>query len=264
MKNSKSIVFKRQQAILKELREKREVDVDSLSKLLEVSPATVRRDLQMFEQQKLVTRFHGGARLLTQAFLQEDPSLAPVSQSDQAQKEVIAQYAANLVEDGDTIFLNSSTTTLLMLNYIKNKRVVVVTNNGNASLHPKDSRVELILTGGELYDRKRSMVGEFALSTLSKIIADKAFIGVGGISVAGGLTTSVLPETAVNSMMISRCKGPCYVLTANPKIGRQHNFLSAPIDQVDTLITGKGGDEAELKRLREFGIEVIELDAAVK
>lgn len=261
MKNSKSVVFKRQQAILKELKEKNVIDVDEVAALLKVSPTTIRRDLQMFEKQHLIARFHGGARLLTDTFSEEDPSLVPISPSSQSQKRAIARYAATLIEEGDTIFINSSSTTLLLLDYIKDKRVVVVTNNGNAVGHPKGPKTELILTGGELYDRKQSMVGEFALHTLSKITADKAFIGVGGISVDGGLTTSVLQETAVNELMMRRCQGKCYVLTATPKIGRQHNFLSGSINRVSTLITGKGGDAAEIKDLRAHGIEVIELDA---
>ena len=260
MKNSKSVVFKRQQELLKELKEKGVIDVDTVAQDLNVSPTTVRRDLQMFEKQHLITRFHGGARLLTDTFSEEDPSLVPISRSDQSQKRAIARYAATLIEDGDTIFINSSSTTLLLLDYIRGKRVVVVTNNGNAVGHPKDPKVELILTGGELYDRKQSMVGEFALHTLSKITADKAFIGVGGISVDGGLTTSVLQETAVNELMMRRCKGNCYVLTATPKIGRQHNFLSGTIDHVAAIITGRGADHEELSRLQAREIKVIELD----
>ena len=103
------------------------------------------------------------------------------------------------------------------------------------------------------------MVGEFALHTLSKITANKAFIGVGGISVKGGITTSVLQETAVNELMIRRCQGPCYVLTATPKIGREHNFLSGSIDSIDTIITGTGADSDALRELREHQVKIIEL-----
>lgn len=146
-----------------------------------------------------------------------------------------------------------------MLDYIKGKRVTIVTNNGNAVDHPRDVQVDLILTGGEVYSRKQSMVGEFALHTLSKITANKAFIGVGGISVKGGITTSVLQETAVNELMIRRCQGPCYVLTATPKIGREHNFLSGSIDSIDTIITGTGADSDALRELREHQVKIIEL-----
>lgn len=259
MKNSKSVVFKRQQAILKLLKEHKTIDVEDISEELHVSSTTIRRDLKMFEKQHLISRFHGGAQLLEGTLREEDPSLEPMTPKNISQKRAIAKYAATLIEDGDTIFMNSSSTTLLLLDYIKGKRVTIVTNNGNAVDRPRDPQVELILTGGEVYNRKQSMIGEFALHTLSKITADKAFIGVGGISVEGGITTSVLQETAVNELMIRRCQGPCFVLTATPKIGREHNFLSGSIDAIDTIITGTGADTDALRKLREHNVSIIEL-----
>lgn len=261
MKNSKSVVFRRQQALLRLLKENRTIDVDTAAAQLDVSATTIRRDLVMFEQQHLVKRFHGGAELIEGTLKEEDtPTADPKSRVDAEQKQVIAQYAASLVEDGDTIFMNSSSTTLMMLDYIKDKRVIVVTNNSNAIYYPHDPQVTIILTGGEIYQRRKSLVGEFALQTLTKINADKAFIGVGGISVASGITTSVLPETAINEMMMRRCQGSCYVLAARQKIGREHNFLSGTIDKVDTLITCPGANADEIKNLRANGVEVIEVN----
>lgn len=259
MKNSKSVVFKRQQAVLKLLKEYRSMDVETIAEKLSVSPTTIRRDLQMFEKQHLINRYHGGAQLLEGTLKEEDPSLEPPTPRNISQKHAIAKYAATLIEDGDTIFMNSSSTTLLMLDYIKGKRVTIVTNNGNAVDHPRDVQVDLILTGGEVYSRKQSMVGEFALHTLSKITANKAFIGVGGISVNGGITTSVLPETAVNETMMRRSSDHCYVLAARDKIGKEHNFLSGTIDKVNTLITCSGADANEINNLRSHGVEVAEV-----
>lgn len=268
MKNSKSIVFKRQQAILKALKEQKTVDVDTLASQLQVSATTIRRDLQLFEDQKLIRRFHGGAQLNEETIKEEDTESqvpgGPAMMIDTEEKKAIAQYAASLVNDGDTIFINSSSTTLMMLDYIKDKRVIVVTNNANIVGYPKDPKVEVILTGGELYQRKLSMVGEFALHTLTKITANKAFIGVGGISVSGGITTSVLPETAINELMMKRSQGTCYVLAATKKIGKEHNFLSGSINHVGTLITCKGSDQEELNKLKKTGMKVIELDYSKK
>ena len=260
MKNSKGVVFKRQQALLKALKEHKTVHVDTLAEQLNVSPTTIRRDFQLFEQKHILKRFHGGAQLLD-GMLKEDPAPESLSAKKVSQKHAIARYAASLVENGDTIFMNSSSTTLLMLHYLKNKRVIVVTNNGNAISQEKYPQVELLLTGGEIYERKRSMVGEFALHSLAKITADKAFIGVGGISIKGGITTSVLQETAINELMLKRCQGACYVLADSSKIGREHNFLSGSIDKISTILTGRDGDQEEIGRLRSRGIDVVELEA---
>lgn len=262
MKNSKVIVFKRQQAILDILQQKKKIDVDTVAAQLNVSATTIRRDLMMFEKQRLVKRFHGGAELIEGTLKEEDlpPVVMTKANVDKEQKEAIARYAADLIEDGDTIFMNSSSTTLRVIDFLKNKHVIVVTNNSAMIGYPHDPLVTVILTGGEIYQRRQSLIGEFALNTLTKINADKAFLGVGGISVASGLTTSVLPETAINDLMIRRCRGACYILAANTKIGKAHNFLSAPIDNIDTLITCKGGDETELKNLREHQVKIIQLD----
>lgn len=261
MKNSKSIILKRQQALLSVLKEKKTIDVDDIAKKLAVSPTTIRRDLAMFEEQRIVARFHGGAKLIKDTVLLDEDmsSLSAMPLADSSQKHAIAAYAATLVDDGDTIFMNSSSTTLLLLNYIKDKRIIIVTSCGDCVNYPHDDKVTIILTGGELHKR-HSLVGDFALGTLSKITADKTFIGVGGISVKGGLTTSVLAETAVNEMMLRRCQGPRYVLTATPKIGREHNFLSATVDRIDCLITCKGGKQEEIDNLKNNGVDVIELD----
>lgn len=263
MKNSKSVVFRRQQELLKLLKEAKTIDVDTASQKLNVSPTTIRRDLVMFEKQHLVERFHGGAQLLAGTLHDEDMSSNDRAYVDREEKEAIASYAANLIEDGDTIFVNSSSTALLMLDYLQDKQVIMVTNNANVLGYPHDPKVTIIMTGGEIYQRRRTLIGEFALNTLTKINADKAFLGIGGISVKGGLTTSVLPETAINEMMMRRCQGSVYILAPHQKIGKEHNFLSGTIDNISTLITCKGGDQQELQRLREKQIEVVELDAAL-
>ena len=193
MKNSKSVVFKRQQALLKLLKERKTIDVDTASQKLAVSPTTIRRDLDMFEQQHLVERFHGGAKLLEGTLHEEDTTSKDRAFVDREQKEAIARYAAELISDGDTIFMNSSSTALLMLDYLKGKHVIIVTNNAGVIGYPHDPLVTILLTGGEIYQRRKTLIGEFALQTLTKINANKVFLGVGGISVEGGLTTSVLP-----------------------------------------------------------------------
>lgn len=259
MKNSKGIVFKRQQYILKCLKESHRVQVDDLAEKMKVSPTTIRRDLQIFEQQNIVKRFHGGAQLVEEN-LKEDPAPDTLSPKNILQKHAIAKYAASLIDDGDTIFINSSSTALLILKYLINKHVIVITNNGKAINVEKDPRVEIVLTGGEIYERKQSMVGEFAMHTLTKITANKTFIGVGGISARGGITTSVLQETPINEMMLKRCIGPCFVLASSSKIGKQHNFLSGSLDKVSTIITNKDADAAEIALLRSKGIEIIDLD----
>lgn len=257
MKNSKGVVYKRQQYILSRLKEKRTIRVEDLAQDLQVSNVTIRRDLQEFEAQGLVTRFHGGASLKDGA-LKDDPSLVEEGvPAHLSEKVAIAKYAASLVEEGDTIFMNSSSTCLMMMEFMKEKHVIVVTNNGNAIMVPRGPRVELILTGGEVYERKISMVGELAAKTLSRMTANKCFIGVGGIGAQYGLTTSTLQETAINELMIKRCSGSCYVLADSSKVGRENNFFTAPIDWISALITDSNASSAEIEQIRKLDVDVI-------
>jgi len=256
MKNSMSNVYKRQQVILQRLYDQQSVSTDQLAAELQVSSLTIRRDLQSFADKGLVKYVRGGANLITGA-LKDDPSSLESSAIQQASKEAIAQLAASLVNDGETIFINSSSTAILMLKYIQNKHVVVVTNNGKASSLAIDPKIELLYTGGVVHANKKSMVGEVAIHNLSRITASKAFLGVSGISARGGITTSVLQEVAVNDMMIRRANQQCYILADGSKVGKQNNFVIGPVRLVKTIITDKTADPDALYQLSELGIQTM-------
>lgn len=256
---SKGIVYKRRQAILKYLKNNHTAKTEELSELLLVSPTTIRRDFQALEKEGIVERFYGGAKLVEGALF-DDPSLLNISEEKLLKREKIAEKAASYIEDGDTIFINSSSTALLVLKYLEDKRVVVVTNNGKALQMDLPPSIELVLTGGEVYSRKQSMVGDFALQLISKITATKSMIGVSGITADYGISTSVLQETIINKKMLTNCSGPTFVLTDSSKIGRHHNFSSGEIDLVSYLITDTDADPEELKRLKEKGVETILVD----
>lgn len=261
MKNSSGLVSKRQQLILQYLKENGTVKVDDLSKKLGVSPITIRRDLQLFEDNGIVEKFYGGATLVERA-LDDDPSFSASSEEYVSQKHAIAKRAADLVEDGDIIFINSSSTALLILEYLEDKQVTVVTNNGKALQISSSPNIDLVLTGGEVNRRKLCMVGDYATHLLSKISADKCFLGVSGVSAALGISTSVLQETTINSMMLKKCNGPTIILADSSKVGKNHNFLIGEINRISYLITDSNADPEELELIRTKGIEVLTVNAS--
>ena len=256
MKNKKGVIYKRKQEILRELHENKKVLVDDLAKALHVSPITIRRDLDEFQAEGIVERFYGGASLVEGA-LAEDPSEQDSSDQNQSCKESIAREAAALVTEGDTIFLNSSSTALLLLKYLKGKRVTVITNNGNALHMETDPLIELVLTGGEVNQYKKSMVGDFALQMLRKLRADKCFIGVSGINELGEITTAVLQETMINSLMIEQIKGMRVILADHTKIGSQNNFVIASLNQITHLITDEKADPRILSALKRQNVSIL-------
>lgn len=258
MKNSKANVIKRQQSILQLLRENGTITTEAMARTLMVSPLTIRRDLRMFETQGIIKCMRGGANLISGS-LQDDPGQQPASEGLTQSKELIAQRAASYVDDGDMIFINSSSTAILMLKYIVDKHVIVITNNYQALGLPLDPRIELILTGGQIHQNKMSMVGEMALSNLAKVSVSKVFLGVSGISARDGITTCVLQETPINEMMIRRPGSFHAVLADGSKVGSRNNFKCGPIQSISMLITDDTADPGEIYQLREQGVEIVQV-----
>ena len=256
MKNAKGFVFKRQQAILKYLKEHKSAQTEDLAKLLNTSNITIRRDFQNLENEGVIKRRYGGAVLIEGA-LNEDPYFNEEDDERHKIKEAIAKKAAEFIEDGDSIFINSSSTAIKVLEYIKDKRVVVITNNGKILGMNLSPNIEVILTGGEVYGRKQSMVGDIATQILSKITATKCFLGVSGITANSGISTSVLQETTVNMKMLENCNGPTFILADSSKIGRHHNFSSGDVDKVNFVITDSNADSSEIQKLKDKGVDLL-------
>jgi DeoR/GlpR family transcriptional regulator of sugar metabolism len=260
MKKTHGIVSKRRKHILDYLATNETINTNELSEKLAISPLTLRRDLQALDDEGLIIRYYGGAKLVTNIDNKTNPKKTQLDSESNETKHLIAKYAADLIDDGDTIFINSSSTALLILEYLGNKRVYVVTNNGKALQSVIGPNIELVLTGGQVYERKQSLVGEFATYILSKITADKCFLGVSGIACDSGISTSVLQETLINHEMINRCSGPVYVLANSSKVGRHHNFSSGDISEISHLITDSNIKETDISEFNQKGITVIPLD----
>lgn len=261
MKKNLGIVSKRRERILDYLASNETINTNELAEKLNISPLTLRRDLQALDDEGLIVRYYGGAKLATN--FDNDGDLSSDKDTSDSEfikrKHSIAKYAAELINDGDTIFINSSSTALLILEYLGDKRVYVVTNNGKALQSTIGPNIELVLTGGQVYERKQSLIGEFATYILSKITADKCFLGVSGIACDSGISTSVLQETLVNHEMINRCSGPVYILADSTKVGRHHNFSSGEISEVSHLITDSNIKDSDLEEFNEKGITVIKV-----
>lgn len=260
MKNSKSILEIRRNKIFKQLQEAGTVKVDDLVEELKVSALTIRRDLDYLAAKNLAERFYGGASLSTKILNTSSLILNKDNQNYALHKHAIAKKAAEFVEDGDTLFINTSSTALLLIKYIRNKHVNIITNNGKAIFMDHDPNVLIVLSGGELRIPKESMTGEFAINNLSKVTATKSFIGVSGITPETGITTAILPEVAINEIMISRVTGPTFIMADSSKIGKESTFVSGKIDQLNYLITDTDADPQAVTRLKGKGLRVIQVE----
>ncbi len=253
MKSSAEVVNKRRDEIIQHLEADSSIKNDTLAKLLNTSTLTIRRDLQYLEDKGIVLRHYGGATVIKKS---EDIKKEVFVNRKMERRHKIAKFAASLIEDGDIIFINSSSTALSILNYVKTQHVIVITNNGKILGMQLPPNIEVVLTGGEVYGRKQSMIGEYALNVLAHVSASKSFLGVSGIDGEKGLSTFVMQETVINKEMIRRTIGSTYIVADSTKIGVNNNFSSGGIEQVSCLITDNGVKEEDIKGFQYAGINV--------
>jgi DeoR family fructose operon transcriptional repressor len=225
-----------------------------LCNLLETSEATVRRDLEWLEADGFLERTHGGATLNQRMIF--EPEYLLRAQKNPEEKRNIGLLVASLIEDGDIVFINSGTTTTQVIHNIRGDAgISVFTNNLNAVLEVGESGFHHYLIGGEYQPRSKSLVGRFAIENLRQVYANKAIIGVDGISLKHGCTVPTNLEAEVVRQMIERTKGQIIIVADHSKWGVVSNFQVASIDEVDTLITDEGIDPSAIESLAEHSVE---------
>ncbi len=254
MKVNYEIVQHRRDELMVLVQKLGKVDVKTLSHEFNTSEITIRRDLQYWEDRGAIIRYHGGAKLVQNMVNHNNTNF-----TNDRYKHAIAKYAAQFVNEGDTIFINTSSTALLVIRYIVNKRVTVVTNNAKALLIKHDPLVSIFLTGGELRFPKEAMIGKFCLHNLNRVTANKCFIGCSGISLENGITTAIQNEVLINETMIERTNGPVFVLADYTKIGIKHSFTSGKISRVNYLITDINALDDEVEEISKLGVKVVKL-----
>lgn len=245
MKNSIEQINHRRDQIFNTILLKGEVTVEELSQSLNVSEVTIRRDLLFFEERKYIERYYGGARLLNKDH-EQNPSIKMSST-----KHAIARATAQLIDSGDTIFINTSSTALLVLRYLDQKYVTVITNNAKAVTCKLSPNVTIILTGGELRYPKESMVGDFAIQAIKNVSVSKSILGCSGFSLENGMTTSIHSEVLINRLMIENCKGSRVLCVDHSKLDQSANFVSGDVSDFDVVVTDRDANPDFLSVLRD-------------
>jgi len=253
-----TIPASRQQSILCQVRNDGSVNVNTLAEQFGVSELTIRRDLDQLAKKGLVERTHGGATVRRNLPIEPD-YLQKASEQPQ-EKAAIAEKMASLVESGDTLYINSGSTTFEVIRALaaSEKEITIVTNNIDAVYVCKESKhIRLILAGGVYRNRSHSVSGSLSALLINEIHANKAIIGVDGFSAATGLTTPILEEAETTRAMIEHTVGTVFVVAASNKIGVVSNFKTVSLDQVDVLVTDeKGGDMVNQMEIPE-GLKIV-------
>ena len=225
-----------------------------LCNMLDASEATVRRDLEWLEQDGILERTHGGA-ILSQRMITE-PEYRQRAQHHPEEKRRIGALAASLIEVGDIVFINSGTTTTQVIQQVRNDaEISVFTNNVNAALEMGEPGFNHYLIGGEFQHRSKSLAGRFAMENLKQVYANKAILGVDGISLKHGCTVPTNGEAEVVRQMIERTMGQIIVVADHSKWGVVSNFQIATIDEIDILVTDEALDRSALDSLSSHSVD---------
>ena len=240
-------------AILDHLDTAGSVSVLELAEMFGVSLATVRRDLQLLEEQKLLDRTHGGAVAVDVAH--ELPLRYRAGRS--AQKREIARVAVSRVPMGAVVGLTGgSTTTEVARQLAVRESLSVVTNALNIAaelaLRPK---FKVVVPGGVARPQSYELVGLWSEQALRVLNVGVAIVGVDGVDPEGGLTTHDEVEAHTNAALISRARR-VIVVADGSKLGRVHLARIAGLDEVDEIITDAQADRSEVERLRAAGAAV--------
>lgn len=248
-------ISKRHDRILQLLREQGHVSVSSLSDRLEVSEVTIRKDLQALEDRHLLHRTHGGAHLRSLHVL--DRPLQEKAALQAEEKRRIGEAAARHVTDQDAILIGPGTTTVQLAHHLQPPPgLTIVTNALNVALEMGHLEgVEVLVLGGMLRHSTLSIVGPQAEEMLRDLACDHLFLGVGGIDLDYGLTTSNALEAALSQAMIHATRHVTVLADAS-KFGRRGFRRICGIDDVDGVITDSAVDAAVVDRLEEMGITV--------
>jgi len=227
-----------------------------LSKLLNTSEATIRRDLEKLEGTGFLERTHGGAVLTHRLSLEPEYQKRLLDSPDS--KRLIGRLAATLIEDGDVVFLNGGTTTTEIIRNIRsNADITIITNNVFAALEIDYAGFELILLGGIYQSVSLSVGGYFSIDNLKQVYADKTFIGVDGISLKYGCTFPTSDEATVVRTMMDRTRGPVYVVADHSKWGTVSNYVVAEIEKIHCLITDEHFDMSTRESLSAQSVQVL-------
>lgn len=214
------------------------VRVADLCKAMDVSELTIRRDLDALEQEQLLERTHGGA-ILSQR-LRIEPLYTAKHQTFPEEKQRIGAAAATLVEDGETVFINSGSTTINIFPHLIGRKVRVITSNAGAVTTCQGTDIDLTLIGGSYRAQSHSLVGPLARASLRHLYASKCFIGVDGISRKYGLTTPNAEEAEIARMMIRRTHGQVVVVADHSKLGCVADCVVTSLQYVDVLVVDAG------------------------
>jgi DeoR family fructose operon transcriptional repressor len=245
----------RKQLIVELVNKNHKTTVAKLCSAFSVSPATIRNDLRELEDRGCLKRTHGGAISNRKANYEPDSYQKEVEYIKE--KKMIARLAVQCINEGDTIALDTGTTTFELAKLLVDfQKLTVVTNDLQIAAYlERNSDSNIIIAGGAVRRNFHCTTGKKAIDTIRDLNVDKTFLAVNGLSIKKGLSTPNIDMAGVKSLLISLADE--VILLADSSKMDQSTFVRfAKIEQVDLLITDAGVSGEYIEKLKIQGLEV--------
>jgi len=227
--------------------------VSELAERFDVSPATVRRDLETLEERGTLERVHGGAVATPEKELEQDSSKAGAPYAARIGRAVV-----DMIEEGETVFLGPGSLSLEVARSLADHSSITVITNGLEVAYwlAVHTSHRLIITGGQTERPDLGLVGQLARDALSSLRADRVIVELGGVSAVEGLTEDSLPQAEIARMLMEA--GTTIVAVVPPeRVGRVAAAPVAPVTSADVVVTGREAPSAYLWDLSEVGVEIV-------
>lgn len=244
----------RKQLILQTVDKRGSVDVRELAEILNTSEMTVRRDLVQLAASGLLYRTRGGAMKVSLAT--DQFRFANKTAVNAERKDYICQLAAQEIQEGDVLFMDCGSTVFRLCQFIRNKRITVITNSLPVVAELMSSDVTVNLVGGEVDKERQAVHGLMAEEHIARYRANRAFIGVDGISLQYGLSANSEKE-ASTAVAMARQTEKVYLLCDSSKLETNKYLYFAPLSLFDVLITDKEAKPDVVAAYQQAGITLI-------
>lgn len=255
----------RQQLLLDVLQDQQFASVKDLTRQLNSSDATIRRDITKLAQQGKLRKIRGGAQIL-ESLVSSDRKPRINSSNFLVNKDLhagtkrlIAEKAVAMCEDGEAIIINGGSSTFMMGEFLAARQINILTNSfylAQELLANSDNQVTL--PGGEIYRRQGIVLSAFENDTIQYYHGSKMFMGTPGIGEFGVMESDPLLIRA--EQKLRKQADQLVILADSSKLGNRSNLIFETLDNVDILITDSGADGRMLQLFKQHGIEVMTVD----
>lgn len=244
----------RRAEILKYLKRNKNITVKALSEYLQVSEMTIRRDLSKLETEGIVKRIFGGVSIATDQIISQ---ALPVRATNMpAAKRRMAKLAEKLVQDGDSVLLDSGTTILELSKLLIKKQIKIITSSLLIAENACNSSATIHVSGGILDSKYRTLIGNTAIKFYENINCTYAFVGCGGVSLDRGITEFTEEAAAQKQAMITHSRTGV-LMVDNTKFETVQMFKAAMLEDIDIVITDEKPSSEYLKFFDRNGIELL-------